>query len=185
MGRQVNFYMTAEDEREFVAFVRSDRDVRVFKSVSPSTEISFLDELPPVGEPFWFALCLWDRRLSAPELSHIEQQGYYAVKETESEVIQFHRCGLDEGRLVRGRIWAEMEYWDLSRNPPHRVRKSESFRRWFDRLANWVKRHSVRDERGDYILPGAAKFAKEGGKLVQAVFAESVRWRHHDVNDQN
>jgi hypothetical protein len=120
MGKQVNFYMTAEDEQEFLSYIRSDRDVGIFKYTLPSTDIPFLNELPPHGEPFWAALWLWDRDHSPPPvLTYVERQKYYTVAEVESEVIEFDRCGLDEGRLVRGRIWAEMNglSGDTKRNP--------------------------------------------------------------------
>jgi len=82
---------------------------------------------------------------------------------------------------VRGRIWAEMHVWESDGNI--QKRKSESFRKWFDRLANWIKRRSVRDEHGDYLLPGAAEYAKQGGKLVQAVMTKSVEHFYHEVDE--
>ncbi len=174
MGKQVNFYMTAEDEQEFLSYVRSDRDVGIFKFDVPSTEIPFLNELPPQGEPFWAALWLWDRDHSPrPVLTYVERQKYYAVEESQSEVIEFHRCGLDEGRLVRGRIWAEMNGWH-GHDPATIIRKSDAFRKWYDRLAKWIKRRSTRDSVGDYMLPGAAAFAQKGGRLCQAVFADGT-----------
>lgn len=179
MGKQVNFYMTDRDEADFVEFVRSDRDVGLFMSVVPTNDVPLLAELPKQGVPFWFSLCLWDRDHSpAPKIDYVPEQRYYTVDEIRSEVIQFWRSHLDEGRLVRGRIWAEMAVWQ---NDGTLLRKSESFRKWFDRLANWIKRHSVRDDRGDYVLPGAAEYARQGGRLVQAVFAKSVKYFHHEV----
>jgi hypothetical protein len=112
MGKQVNFYMTAADELNFVEFVRSDRDVAIFKSMLPTKEIMDLTELPRAGEMFWFSLCLWDRdHCPPPTLNYIQQHQHYRVDKTASEVIEFHRCGMDEGRLVRGRIWAELNGW--------------------------------------------------------------------------
>ena len=165
MGKQVNFYMTASDELKFVEFVRSDRNVTIFKAVQPIAEIADIHAMPPQGEPYWFSLYLWDRDHSPPPLmSYIQQQGHYHVEEFESEVIQFTRCGIDEGRLVRGRIWAEMNGWRRD-DPATIVNKSDAFVAWYQRLANWIKRHSVRNDNGEFILPGAARFAEQGGSM--------------------
>ena len=183
MGKQVNFYMTAEDEREFVEFVRTGEKVALFKSVQASPEILELDKMPPAGEPFWFSLCLWNTdHKPPPTLTYIKEQGYYCVEEMESEVIQFHRCGVDQGRLVRGRIWAEMSYWRLGDVSPIVIRKSEAFVKWFDRLAKWIKRRSIRDQSGDYLLPNAAKYVHAGGQAVQAVFASGIKSVQHDLD---
>jgi hypothetical protein len=179
MGKQVNFYMTNEDERDFLAFARSDRSIGVFMDIQKSKEICFLDEeLPDRETPGWFALSLWDRHCSPPPvLRYIHAQDHFAVDRIESEVIEFDRSTFDEGLLVRGRIWAEMSFWTEG----VLVRKRKSFQKWFDRLASWIKRHAVRDEAGDYVLPGAAEYQKQGGKLVQVVFADSVKHVHHDL----
>jgi hypothetical protein len=105
MGKQVTFYMTSSDEKDFLSFVRSDRRVAVFKSVMPSTEIPFLETLPQQDELYWFAICLWDQdHCPPPLLTYVKKQCHYAVDESESKVVQFHRSGLDDGRLVRGSV---------------------------------------------------------------------------------
>jgi hypothetical protein len=165
MGKQVNFYMTVEDEQKFVQFVRGERNVAIFKSVLPTTEIPNLIELPPVGEPFWFSLCLWNRDESPPPtLTYVEQQRYYSVGKIDSEIIEFDRCVLDQGRLVRGRIWAEMNGWKRE-DPATIIKKSDAFSAWYNRLASWIKRHSTRNDRGQYLMPGAARFAEHGGTM--------------------
>ena len=161
MGRQVNFYMTAEDERQFVTFIRSMGNVAILGSVQLSKAVLELQELPPVGEPFWFALCLWNKDCSpAPKMEYVTEQNYYCVEETESEVVEFSRSGVCDGRLVRGRIWAEMTYWQLD-DPPVVVKKSAAFGKFYDRLANWLRRQSVRDGAGNYVFPGARDFATQ------------------------
>ena len=80
---------------------------------------------------------------------------------------------MDEGRLVRGRLWAETAgWWDEEAGTM--VTKGRDFAAWFARLSNWIKRRSVRNAVGDYLLPGAARFAQEGGQLVQVVNADGT-----------
>lgn len=172
MGKQVNFYMTDDDEREFVEFARSSTDVVIFMDVQTSEDIAILGNLPTPETPGWFGLCLWNKECSPPpKLKYIKEQCYYSVDKLESEVVEFHRSHMNEGRLVRGRIFAEMSYWRLSDKPPTVVKKSEAFVKWYDRLANWIKRRSTRNAVGDFMLPGAAIFAAKGGQHCQVVFA--------------
>jgi len=165
MGSQVKFYMTPSDEYEFVDFVRSDRDVAIFPYFSPRREPSLLDNLAEAKEGTGFTLWLWDRTNSpAPVLDYVHQQGYYTVDRFASEVIEFSRSYMYEGRLVRGRIWAEMTGWRMD-DPSATFSKSESFQKWFKRLANWIRRKSIKDSIGDYLMPGAQQFLRDGGHL--------------------
>lgn len=173
MGRQINFYMTESDERAFMDYVRSGGKVAVFKCSMPTEKIPFLKELPPRGESFWWALFLWDTANSShPKLDYIAEQDYYVVDSMTSEVIEFSRSYIDEGRLVRGRIWAEMVGWERG-SPEHTFEKSDSFKKWFNRLANWIRRNSVRNAVGDYMFPEAAEYLEHGGRLVQVVFSDN------------
>ncbi len=170
MAKQVYFYMTSDDELDFVEFVRSSGDASILKYVQSSDELHELKELPLVGEPFWFALLLWHKDLSPrPKLKYVREQNCYFVDETESEVIEFHRCGMDENRLVRGRIFAEMSFWKMREAPAKIVKKNDEFRKWYDRLANWIKRRSIRNSAGDFLLVGAQAFVANGGSYCQAV----------------
>lgn len=172
MGKQVNFYMTMDDERDFIAFVRATGNIAILKSVQMSEMPLQIDGLPSAGEPFWFALLLWNQDFSPrPALNFVKEQGWYCIDVYDSEVIEFDRSFMDEGRLVRGRIFAEMTYWRLTDAPPTAVKKSEAFLKWYDRLARWIKRRSARNAAGDYLLPGAAAFAAAGGKYCRAVLS--------------
>lgn len=172
MGRQVNFYMTEKDEEEFVAFVRSTGDVCILPYRLPTESLECLENLPEPGTPFWLSLYLWNRDLSPePRLYYIEKQKHWYFDDFASEVIEFSRCYWHQGRLGRGRIWAEMTGWDEN-EPDKTFRKSDAFQKWYSRLARWIKRKGKRDKNGDYVLPGAQQFAEQGGVLVQAVFAD-------------
>jgi hypothetical protein len=173
MGKQVNFYMAASDEANFMDFVRSNRSVGITIDGTRTEGISLLADLPERGRPFWFSVWLWDQDNSpSPVLQYVPQQQYFVVDRFASEVIEFTRSYLDGDRLVRGRIWAEMTFLKTDGVAQN---KDTCFRKWFDELANWIKRRSTRDRCGDYVLPGAAEYAAQGGRLVQAVYAESVK----------
>lgn len=153
MGRQVGFCMTFEDERRFIEFARSDRNVRMLKPDQNTLDIEFLEELPPLDDVTAGQILLWDKDNSPlPALRYVPKGGFYYVEISESEVIEFSRCGIDEkGRWIPGRIWAEFSMLDGDRL----VKKGQVFKKWFDRLARWIRKHGVRDERLEYVLPGA------------------------------
>lgn len=171
MGKQINFYMTDDDEREFVKFVQSTGKVAVLSYTSPTEEPTVIEELPSNKESFWGCQFLWNTETSAmPSMKHIKQQGYFIPDAIESELVEFSRSFVDEGRLVRGRIWAEMNGWKRS-DVATIIQKGDKFARWFDKLASWIKRRSTRNSNGDYLLPGATTFANQGGQLCQAVLS--------------
>ena len=184
MGRQVTFYMTRADEKAFLDHLRGDRNVGILPSAMPSRVPRILDELPARDDPFSFLVWLWDMDNSPPpQMCYVPEQGYFVVDMFRSEVIEFTRSRTDQGRLVRGRIWAELVGWDPdSGGKP--FRKGKSFQRWFERLARWIRRHSIRDQVGDYLLPGAAEFARKGGELRQFVVAKDVLVKFHGCPTQ-
>lgn len=169
MGKQVNFYMTADDEREFLDFVRSEADACVFMSHQASEAIEFLQDLPTSETSGWFNVCLWSRGISPPpRIELTERRSRYSVNKTDSEVIEFYRSHVNpEGRLTRGRIGAQMSYFRVAAGATEATRKSEAFVKWYDRLARWIKRHSTLNAIGYYVLPGAAAFVAGGGYCAQ------------------
>lgn len=182
MGRQINFYMTPSDEEEFLRFLKADRDVCVFMDGTLSSEVQPIESLPEKGIPGWFMLFLWDTENSPPpKMNYVPEQKHYVVDSTVSEVIEFLRCFMHEDRLVRGRIWAEMVGWH-AHDPATPFEKSDKFKKWFDRLASWIRRRSVKDRVGDYLLPGAAEYVNTGGKTCQVALAKHVKVIHHPVD---
>ena len=62
MGRQVNFYMTGEDEKEFVNFVRATGDIVIFPSRSLQRYFQPVDELPePFSNEHWLGFLFYNR----------------------------------------------------------------------------------------------------------------------------
>ncbi len=168
MGKQVNFYMSAQDENEFLQFLRSDPNSVIFLWRLYENAIEDISHLPTPDEPGWFTVNIWHRELNYPLLKYIEKQGYYIPDKEKSEIIEFTRSTRDSENLVPGRIWAEMQYWTCN-NPPQIVEKSKRFVSWYESLVKWIKKRSIRESNGCYLLPGASRFYEEGGKLAKGV----------------
>jgi len=174
MGRQVTFYATTADESEFVRFIRGDADAKILPAVVPVPAIEALSQLPALGTPFWFTLMLWNNRCNPPVFCAVRGRDYYSIDSIASEVIEFSRSYFAEGELVRGRIWAEMVGW-RKEDPSVTFDKSDVFKRWFNRLAGWIRRKGEKNAVGDLLLPGALEFVRAGGKIVQTVLESKER----------
>jgi hypothetical protein len=180
MGQQVNFFCYGSDERNLLEALRKrSADLCFLRYTSPSEAFEPMKELPAMDEPAWFHVWLWDRSICTPPVTQwVDKQGYYTIDPSASEVIEFLRPYEREGRLLRGRLWAEISGWRMSA-PTERVEKSAAFRKWFNSLTGWIKRHYTRTAGGDYLGPGAAEFYRRGGVLVQADFAPVVKIVKH------
>ncbi len=158
MGHQINFYMTNEDEQKFLGFLRSDPNVCIFRIWSDTPNLKSISDLPERGELCWFKVAIWHGGISPePKLKYIPRQQHYIIDPLPNEIIEFSRCCMNNSRLDNGRLWVEFNDW-VSSFPQETVNKSESFRKWYNRLASWIKRNSERNKAGFYVMPGAARF---------------------------
>lgn len=165
MGRQVNFYMSREDEREFVDFVRSTANVEILPYTSATREFTPVQTLPePLSMKFWGELWLVNRSISSNlVVNFISQQGYYTIDGLQSSVIEFSRSFLQEGVLKPGRIWAEFNVFDGGRMIL--LPKESGLEEWYDAIAKWIRKRYKRVSSSFYAAPGAMRFRQDGGKL--------------------
>ena len=165
MGRQVNFYMTREDEEKFLRHVRSSGDVAVLPYASPTQDFKPLLDLSdsPI-QKFSGTYWLFNRSVSNNlVVTFVSAQGYYTVDDDRSSVVQFIRSSLRNGSIHRGRIWAEFKY--LDRDKMALLPKEGEFREWYYTIAKWIRRNYKLLERLTYAGPGALKRIEEGFSL--------------------
>lgn len=172
MGKQVQFYMTYQDEKSFLASISDLAPVRlVFKSfVHPST--MELGSFAPVGSHEDDAhLCLVNATLgTVPKVNSYLQHSYRFVDPSESEVVEFLRCELAKGQYKPSRIWLSAgRLWFTEQTMDGR--KSDSFIKWANSQLKWVRRHYEMDARGVYVAPNALELSK-AGKLQLGPLAE-------------
>jgi hypothetical protein len=147
--------MAVTDEKSFVDFLRLDTSVHILRYRSPGPEPDALAELMAADEPWGCGLWLWNSSISPPPTVHyVPEQNFYYLDPIPNEVIEFHRCQTVNGRITRGRIWAEFNYWNNG-NPSDLIRKSNDFEKWFNRLARWIKRQAVYHDSREYFLKDA------------------------------
>jgi hypothetical protein len=163
MGKQVQFYMTHEDEKNFLASISDLAPVRlIYKAFTEPLHLE-LESFEPVGGHKDDAhLCLVNATLgTVPKVNSSSQHSYRFVDPAESEVVEFLRCQQSKGQykpshtwLSSGRLWFTEQTMD--------GRKSDAFVKWANSLLKWVRKKYERDARGNYAAPNAHELFKAG-----------------------
>lgn len=161
MGRQILFYMSEEDDNDFVDYIRRADDVAILPQTSEQelkeTFRSFRDlEGRRLGE----SCHLWNRSLSpTPIVKHYPRQGYYWLDFMQSEVVNVMRSKMTDQGLSMGRIHIEDQ---IRESDGSMLPKRDQFITWFADLCRWIEKHSQRTVDGAHVLPGAYKMLERG-----------------------
>lgn len=168
MGRQINFYMLPEDEREFISYVLQRKDVVMIAEPFESKSPNIISSLPePFSKPLWHSVYFWNKNINgAPETKYIEKQGYFLIDSLASSVIEFSRSFIRDNFLVRGRIRAQINYWKEDKI----VSKGKEFENWFNAIVRWIRKHYQKISELEYIGPHALEWKKRGGVLKDALY---------------
>jgi hypothetical protein len=171
MGKQVQFYMTHEDEKNFLASISDLAPVRLDYQTFTEPSHMELESFVPVGHcggnfhPNYFRnahLCLVNATLGTPpKVDSYPQHSYRSIDLAESEVVEFTRCKLAKGQYKPSRIWLSSGRLWFAEQTMH-GRKSDAFIKWANSLLKWVRRHYERDARGNYVAPNALELSKAG-----------------------
>lgn len=171
---QVNFFMSREDEAEFLRFAMSRGAVSIFPSHFPSREPGALDGLPDyeVSRSHSHQFYLFNRDVSSNfVVCYVEERGFGYIDPHRSSVVELWRSAPhpdSENVLVRGRIWAQFRN---ANNAMAYVYKEPEFEKWFDRLASWIRRSYEMTEIEMYgrwyAGPGALALRRQGWSLIQ------------------
>jgi hypothetical protein len=156
MGRQINFFMTSKDEKDFLDYARSTCNLAILPYTSKESVFKPLESLsPPKSQDFWWNLWLVNMDISHKVVTKfIPEQGYFLVDESASDVLEFSRSLPFDDRLNRGRIWAEF-YSHFDDNTGQLVKKDQELGKWFERLVRWIRKNFRKEDSLIYIGPCA------------------------------
>ena len=147
MGKQIRFFMTAEDEREFAQFVREDSDAMFIARQTRTSnilEFSYPEEADHSEHvQHRTALCIWNKRICGKVTMVQYSPESFLVRGINEELIEFSRCFLHGRTMVAGRLYADM--YSLDESAQQLIRKGIEFERWYNKLARWIRRHYTRD----------------------------------------
>jgi hypothetical protein len=181
MGKQIRFYMHTQDEEEFVKFVLQKSTVKILRVISQDQNFmvepkSFLNTSDLHQVFFWdssigpFSTHIsrhFRKRFDKAEGTYVETGDiFFTFDKTNSPVIEYTRSFIrTDGKLTQGRLWA-----DTNRLIDNElVKKDQKFIRWYDEIANWIRRNSKKNNNINdaYILKRTWEWCLTGGKLKE------------------
>jgi hypothetical protein len=182
MGKQVNFYMLPEDELLFLRFLCQEPTMVFLQRRSATPDLQVIpDPLSSFQSLKTREVLIWNttfpiqeaditethmRKYDTERYTYVETgELAYFINKVNAPVLEFSRSFVrDDGRLVVGRIWAEM--YRLAGDAL--IHKGEAFEAWYDRIARWLRRHFSRvSDLYTYLGPKALQWWQEGGLLAR------------------
>ena len=165
MPKLLVFYMSKEDEDEFLEYVRSLGNLLILPAIFPSSDFTPLYGLPEPSQDestrrFW----LQNTAVGLPLVTEqVPEKDYYVVDGFQSPVIELWRSWTVSQIMMPGGIQVDMNYIDSERQDL--AKKPAEFRRWFESVDGWIRKKYRR--LGIYVFagPGAQKFREQGGIL--------------------
>ena len=170
MGKQIRFYMTNEDEDEFLDFVRSTGDVVILPQTTDKAEgeefTSFRDLS---GRILGDDSHLWNRSISPkPIIEYYDAHGgCYCLDFMQSEVVNVISSKQIGNELSMGRLHVE----DVLLYPDGLVvEKGEEFLKWFDELSRWLRKSYPKSFDRARLSARAEALSKSGVELLSHRF---------------
>jgi hypothetical protein len=165
MGKQVNFFMTHEDENVFLTSIGQLAPVRLLLQTFSEPAQRELESFQPVGSLSGDAsLCLVNKTLEAHlKVNSYPAQSRHCLDLLESEIVQFHRCEPFKTWLKNGRLWFDEQ--------TSHGKKSPAFLKWANSLLKWIRSNYEKDQHGCFVGPQALELSK-AGKLQLGPSAE-------------
>jgi len=157
--------MVAEDEDEFVNFVRSTGDVVILPQASDPNSGEIFTTLRELdGRKLGESCHLWNRSLSPlPIVKPIPSQGYHWLDFMQSEVVNVMRSKRVDRTLSMGRLHVEVK----TIRPDGSVgEKSAQFVNWFNELCRCIKFTYPKTFDGARLSARAEALSKTGIDLI-------------------
>lgn len=161
MGKQVPIAMTEQDEVEFLAFLRTTADIRVFRHSAPTVELLSVDDLSQKDQECW-QFFVWNTAFPwqpsfaqvSADAPVIERRGWAYIRNTgTAPVLEYVRHNFSDGG-VEGRV-----YWAKFFVAPNGLSYDvAAFERWYDSVARWLRKHGRRpksEQHAPYFFPNA------------------------------
>jgi len=188
MGRQINFWMTEEDEEALVVRLREDDIVWTPCSLKLGArpKPNELDAWRSTADEQWI-ICIrrrdWKRlkyydiledplpQSTRRALGRDDFTPWTRVGTGSSPCFEWQTCARTSAKIARGRVYFDSTWLEDGLA----MVKDEEPTRWFDRLAAWIRRRGQkRDYPGQYVMPGAAQLVSSG-RIELVTSSKSLR----------
>ena len=157
---QVNFFMTAVDEAEFLSFVLQVPDARLLVGRFHATRLpEVVRSIPPFGQRQEVELVRTSMRspITLSASGSGDYEGMFLLDLHRDPHIEWNRCYLVDGALHSGRIYTKIG-WLQNES------ENKAMRRWYNSLAAWLKRRYRRVSKVYWIGNDAFAWAAKGGR---------------------
>lgn len=138
MGRQINFYLHPDDYQEFEDLLKATGDIMFLPHFHYDGKVRIVNTTIPVdlrkeGSRIYLVR---QQDFKQVELEHIEKFGYWLVTDNHLPVLHYDRCGFENGKIDRGRLYFQPSFvkdmqW---------INKSEDFVSWSDNVIKTTRR---------------------------------------------
>jgi hypothetical protein len=154
MGKQVRFFMTHEDEIDFLRHTVRDGNL----ILDNKSQVLSAEEAIHSSQ-----LILFVSRKNV-NINDIKKNGNGYINQMDAEVIEFLRGKfIDSKHLMSGRIWAEFNFYD---NAQLRT-KSEEFKPMYKSYEKWIKGNfRISVAKDYYIADNAYKSYKKSSLIL-------------------
>jgi hypothetical protein len=171
MGRQINFWMTIEDEEEFVDILRKEDVLWTYRELKFEEEPALyeLNNWKPVdNEQRLIVIRRHEKDLL--KFEHIAVSPMEYGKESfepwtmvgcgSSPAFEWNTCRRENGVITRGRIYLPTDWYDKKQHQVHQ--KNHELIKWFDRLTAKLRKNGEKYEyNGQYLMPHISRLLKE------------------------
>jgi hypothetical protein len=156
MGKQISFFMTQADEKDFLDAIRRFGPIKVLRNnFADESKMEVQSPPPVVASPDDANLSLLNPTVvTAPKYEYYPSQAYHHIYLAESEVVQWSRCERVSTWLANGRLWFDENCSN--------GKKSPEFIKWANALLRWIRKNYQRNAVGGYVAPRALELAKAG-----------------------
>ena len=167
--REVKFFMTELDEKEFCDFIKSTGDVLFFNPISKTPEFQPINSLPVPSGPgvggYFFMLnrsVSTEFRTYPPSQTKLYDKDCYGINWLESSVVHFQRCYREPESVFEGSLGVTSQYLGPDDMTP--VSKEIEFLKWFDKMARWLRKRYVKLACTSFLRvgPDAGRLFEEG-----------------------
>lgn len=177
MGKQINFHFTKVDEKEFLSEIKKKGDFLI----GDQNERYNLDE--PDKLPRQVFIISVNSKIFIKE-TEVKKIKY--IDSDSSEVIEYSRSEQIDSVITRGRIWAQISFWDLdyvarinkstkivaTNNNKNLIQKEDWFKKKYEAYMRWIKKYcaKVKDKYGylNYLGKDALKQVRENNFKIRA-----------------
>ena len=150
MGRQINFFLHSDDQKEFDEFLKSFGDVVLLPYYHFDNKVSVIKDtlirnIETEGERIYL---IRPEDLKNVKLIHIEKFNYWLVDDNSLPVLHFDRSVFKDNVINSGRLYFQPQYVENMQW----VKKSDDFINWADRIIKSARRQLKKHkyEMGNY-----------------------------------